>query len=647
MRLLKLTFSTLFIFLINFNSHAQFDEERFQELEIRLEEYAKKNNKINKQVDISITGTLQEFAIAFSKETKINLTIDPSIDKKVVTNFSETKPKDILLHLCKFYDLDLTFSGSIISLIPYDTPKKKIAPKSINIRYNGYNDKLELNLDKDTLDYVVKEISKLTGKNIIASKEASMEQVSGYIGITDFEDALELFSIRNELELTKDDKGFYFLDKIKKEPVIAGTDSNTKNNKRKKRGNNKQQNNNTNSSNNFSLKSKTDSLGQTLLTLDAQNIPLATLIKDVSKEANKNYFLFKEPQDPVTLQVQNVTYQQFLEKAFAGSNFTFTEDKNIFLFGENTINGLRESKVVQLQHRSVAGLVEFLPKEFIENIEVKEFAELNSLILNGSTADMEELEKFIIEIDKSVPVVTIELMIIDVKKTRETRAGFEAGLSSKPIDAGGKLFPAIDFVFSSNAINRLLGLLAGNGIINLGQVKPNFYATLQAVEDDGYVNIKSKPRLSTLNGVEANLSLGETRYYLQERTTLQGTDNPISLQDRRYESVNADFSIKILPMISGDENVTLTIEVNQSDFTGQIAVDAPPGQVNRTFNSTIRVLDQEMIVLGGIESKGIEDSGTGVPFLARIPVIKWLFSKRRRAKSNTKLLIFIRPTIIY
>ena len=54
-----------------------------------------------------------------------------------------------------------------------------------------------------------------------------------------------------------------------------------------------------------------------------------------------------------------------------------------------------------------------------------------------------------------------------------------------------------------------------------------------------------------------------------------------------------------------------------------------------------------MIVLGGLENKEISDTGTGVPFLSRIPIIKWLFSNRRKAKGKSKLLIFVKPTIIY
>ena len=53
------------------------------------------------------------------------------------------------------------------------------------------------------------------------------------------------------------------------------------------------------------------------------------------------------------------------------------------------------------------------------------------------------------------------------------------------------------------------------------------------------------------------------------------------------------------------------------------------------------------MVLGGLEERVKNDSGTGVPFLARVPVIKWLFSKRRREDSKSKLTVLIKPTVIY
>ena len=91
----------------------------------------------------------------------------------------------------------------------------------------------------------------------------------------------------------------------------------------------------------------------------------------------------------------------------------------------------------------------------------------------------------------------------------------------------------------------------------------------------------------------------------------------------------------------------MEIAVAQSDFTGKIEPGAPPGQVSRDFTSVIRVKDQEMILLGGLEEKTMSESGRGVPFLSRIPVIKWFFSSRTKEKSKSKLNIFIKPTVIY
>jgi len=53
-----------------------------------------------------------------------------------------------------------------------------------------------------------------------------------------------------------------------------------------------------------------------------------------------------------------------------------------------------------------------------------------------------------------------------------------------------------------------------------------------------------------------------------------------------------------------------------------------------------------MVILGGLEEKIKNDTGTGVPLLARIPVIKWLFSKKKREDTKKKLTVLIKPTII-
>ena len=224
--------------------------------------------------------------------------------------------------------------------------------------------------------------------------------------------------------------------------------------------------------------------------------------------------------------------------------------------------------------------------------------------------------------------------------------GIQAGLGDSPVKTGGQVMPGVDMTLSSSTINELLSSFKGFGWVNLGNVSPNFYITLQAMESQGILDMQSTPKLSTISGHEATLSIGNTEYYLEEKTQLYGTQNPTQTTSTEYKSVEAQLAVTIKPIVSGDDQITLDIEVNQSDFTERISKTAPPGTVDRKFKSMIRVKNQEMILLGGLEEKRKNDAGTGTPFLSRIPIIKWFFSSRKYEKSNSKLNVLIRPTIV-
>ena len=167
------------------------------------------------------------------------------------------------------------------------------------------------------------------------------------------------------------------------------------------------------------------------------------------------------------------------------------------------------------------------------------------------------------------------------------------------------------------------------------------------MESQGILRLRSTPQLATLNGNEAKMSIGETQYYLETQNNIIGSQNPQNQVTQQYKSVNADLALTIKPVVSGDEQITLDITVKQSSFTARISNTAPPGQITRDFQSNLRVKNGETVMLGGLEEGTNNDSGSGVPLLSRIPIIKWFFSSRTRAKSRSKLTVFIKPTVIY
>ncbi|WP_040559226.1 hypothetical protein U8527_06750 [Kordia algicida OT-1] len=308
----------------------------------------------------------------------------------------------------------------------------------------------------------------------------------------------------------------------------------------------------------------------------------------------------------------------------------------------NQGNGLANTNTSQAE-----ALINILPADLIADLQIEADYELNSFYVSGPSSSVKRFRNFVEKIDKPVPVVLIEVMLIDVSKLSVVETGISWGIGDEPTQTSGSLFPTTNLTLGANTVNRVIGGFDGFGSFNLGKVVPEFFANISAMEQDGDIKIRSTPKISTLNGHRATLSNGTTSYYAVTQRNIYGTNNPQTSEITNYYPIDAELGISIKPIVSGDGQVTLDIFVIQSTFGSRISEDAPPDISSREFRSIIRMRDQDIAVLGGIEEKQKRDEGNGVPFLARIPVIKWFFSKRKRQDSKSKLTVLIKPTVIY
>jgi type IV pilus assembly protein PilQ len=110
--------------------------------------------------------------------------------------------------------------------------------------------------------------------------------------------------------------------------------------------------------------------------------------------------------------------------------------------------------------------------------------------------------------------------------------------------------------------------------------------------------------------------------------------------------MKANLEINITPFVSSDGLITLEIEITQDEFTDRVEADGPLGMATRSFKSTIRVENEEMVLLGGIDRNSKDVSNRGLPFIARVPVLKWIFGTSTNNKEDRKLNVFIKPTLV-
>lgn len=634
--MLKIMLLFVFVSTLQFTEAQDISErQRIEEIKTELNSLDTVSPGLNEVVSFTVSNIpIQELVRNLAKLNQINITIDQDIKVIVTNNFAEVPAKELIVFLCKQYGLEIEITGSIISLHKYSPPKeeeKPYIPKKPKISYNASTNSLSMDLYNDSLYMVTKEITTLSGKNVIFTPGLKGKRVSTFIDNSGFDQALENFALANNMKLNVDD-GFYILGEEESDPNPKTTSRNSRN-----------RNTRNNTDGHFEI----HVINRNNISANATNASIGDILSNVSTEAGVNYFIYSKLDETRSIQVKNVKYEEFLEQLLNGSKYTFKLINGIFLIGDRNTEKLRLTKVIQLKSRTVVDISNVIPSKLSEDVEIKEFPDLNSLIICGSSQTIEELELFIKSIDKVVPMVLIEVLIVDSRSNRSLSTGITAGLSDEPVNTSGTFMPGVDVTLSSESLNKLISSFNGYGWFNMGKVTPNFYVSLKALESNGIVKVRSTPKLSTLNGHEAEISIGNTEYYLEQTNSVIGTQNPQNITSQNYKPVQVDFTLKINPIVSGNEQVTLDIVVEQSDFTARISKEAPPGSISRSFTSLIRIKNEEMVLLGGLEEKSVNESYSGIPILSRIPILKWIFSSREKENSFEKLNIFIKPTIIY
>lgn len=620
-------------------------QDRFDLLEEKLNQLSKTYPGINERVELSVKDlSVQEFVRAIGTSNNLNVSIDPAIDYKVNNNFKDVTAKDVFIFLCKRYDLDIAFVGPIMTFVKYIAPvepPRVVQGKKLNIVYEGGADLLSFDLSNDTIGAVLKEITKQSGKNMVFVPELSGKLMSGFVQNAVFKTALEKLAFSNDLRVSQSEDGFFVFEK--KLPGETATQPLAAN-----RNNGMMNANGQASANNLPPVAGIV-VKDGLVSVDVVNMPINDVVNNVSKQMGRDYFLFSEMKGNTTVKITSATYDDFLKLLFNGTEFTFKRQGDTYLLGDRNLEGLRVSKLISLKNRTVDKVVDLIPAELKKGVDLKTFKDLNGFIVSGSQPRINELETFLRQIDMVVPMVHIEVIIADIRKSNTLAAGITAGLGSAPVSTSIGVLPGVDATLGANSINNLINGINGFGVINLGNVTPNFYLTIKAMESQGILKTRSTPQIATLNGHEAKISIGQTQYYLEVQNqvlnNLSAQQN--ILQSQQYKQVNADLSITIDPQVSGDEQITMTINVKQSTFTERITNTAPPGTINRDFQSLIRVKNGEMIMLGGLEENTVSHSGKGLPGLSRIPVLRWIFGERSKERKQNKLTIFIKPTIIY
>jgi MSHA biogenesis protein MshL len=189
----------------------------------------------------------------------------------------------------------------------------------------------------------------------------------------------------------------------------------------------------------------------------------------------------------------------------------------------------------------------------------------------------------------------------------------------------------------------------------------NTAAAVNALSQQGKVEVISTPRIRTLNNQTAMIKVGEEVPFFNTSTTLvpNGTSGTISEQQTIVSSITVGTVLTITPQISENNWVSLDIAPllttlksiatfsgnggGSGTSTGATAPDLDTKQAS----TLVRVRDGTTIVIGGLIQTQEAKNNTKVPILGDIPLLGKLFTGTFRFKQRQELIMFVTPHIIH
>lgn len=185
----------------------------------------------------------------------------------------------------------------------------------------------------------------------------------------------------------------------------------------------------------------------------------------------------------------------------------------------------------------------------------------------------------------------------------------------------------------------------------------NFNVLLNALKEQGDTQVLSNPKLSVLNGQPALISVGENVTYISSIEVDRDTGGVQTLLTYTVETerVLSGISMALTATILNDNEVVMNlvpitsqleepIEYRDIGLEGQ-QIGLPRVNV-REMSTTVRVKDNEMLVIGGLILEVDDTQGNFAPIVGKIPVVRYLFGYEEKVREKRELIILLRPTII-
>ncbi len=275
------------------------------------------------------------------------------------------------------------------------------------------------------------------------------------------------------------------------------------------------------------------------------------------------------------------------------------------------------------------------------NIQVSEA--VNALIITAPPELMKTIRGVIRKLDVRRQQVLVEAVIVEVNADLTSDLGIEWRSSGPGEDGVFSGFSALPGALPGG-VPTAADLTLGPGI-TLGFLRnTSLRALVRALQSDANANILSTPTVVTLDNEEAKILVGSNIPFITGASTGVASSTSSPFQTIQRQDIGVTLIVK--PRINKHKSMVLEIEQTVESITTAAVAAADIITNKRNIKTSVRLDNEQVLVLGGLISDEVHQNQQKVPLLGDIPILGRLFRSTSVQATKTNLLVFIHPVIL-
>jgi type II secretory pathway component GspD/PulD (secretin) len=175
--------------------------------------------------------------------------------------------------------------------------------------------------------------------------------------------------------------------------------------------------------------------------------------------------------------------------------------------------------------------------------------------------------------------------------------------------------------------------------VKLGEYTVDLVAALEALVESGDAKIRANPRITTVSGHTAEISMTKDQYFILQTGATQ------YYQYNVLQAVSTGITLEITPYTSASGEIMVYVKPTVGDVVGKGENDLPEIST-RGAKTSVRVMDGETFTIGGLSLQQEKNVKRKIPILGDIPLLGYLFRYDRVETRDTEVVIFVTPHIL-